>query len=230
MRVHYLRFDVWLSLALSVLISFIPVKILESVLPKQYENYVEEHQVADGDIGGVAGDEIYRAQNVEDLLSHETFTVISPGIEYRNKGGGYHGGIYMHALTLPSGEKIAAKINIDSVKNSGDSIYSGEATLPVGCIVYEDLSQDQSFLGQIEFKEELTRKDFYIDMLGNGGKVSQEYYTETPITLAQCITVIIAFPIIHSLGARIGIFPYFFGPIIKKKEKVVEEDDPINNK
>lgn len=219
MRVHYLRFDIWLSLALSVLISFIPVKILENVLPKQYENYVEEHTVEDGEIGGVAGDEVYRAQNVEDLLSHETFTVISPGIEYRNKGGGYHGGIYMHALTLPSGEKIAAKINIDSVKNSGDSIYSGEATLPVGCIVYEDLTQDTSFLGQIEFKEELTRKDFYIDMLGNGGKVSQEDYTEAPTTMVQCITVIIAFPIIHAIRSKDWNIPIFLWTNNKEKGK-----------
>ena len=79
MRYHYnMRFDIWICLAIGVLLSFIPVKILEAVLPKSYESYVEEHIVEDGEIGGVAGEEIFRAQNVEDLLSHDTFTVVSP--------------------------------------------------------------------------------------------------------------------------------------------------------
>ncbi len=58
---------------------------------------------------------------------------------------------------------------MDAVQNSEESIYSGEATLPVGKIVYEDLSADTYFIGQIEYKEPLSRTDFYIDMLGIGG-------------------------------------------------------------
>ena len=232
MRVRVLRFDIWLTLLISFAISFIPAKILESVLPKQYESYLEEHTVTAGEIGGEAGEEVFRAQSVEDLLSHDTFTIVSKGIQYRNRGGGYHNGLYMHAVTLPSGEIVAARINTDAVQTSGDSIYSGDSTLPVGKIVKEDLTQDSSFLGQIEYKEELTRKDFYIDMLGNAERISEEDYTEAPVTMVQCITVMIAFTIIHALGARIGIFPYIFGPILKKKEKKEqkEEDSPISNK
>ena len=81
-----------------------------------------------------------------------------------------------------------------------------------GKIVYEDLTQDTYFINQIEYSEELTRKDFYIDMLGEGGKLSEEDYTEAPILFSQLITVIIAFPILHALGSRFGIFPYFFPP------------------
>lgn len=217
MRYHQLRFDIWLCLALSVIISFIPVKIAEAVLPQQYETYVEEHTVEDGDIGGVAGEEIYRAQNVEDLLSHDTFTIISKGIQYRNRGAGYYEGQYMYAVTLPSRERIVARINIESVKNEGDSIYSGEAVLPVGKIVYADLSKDKYFLEQIEYSEKLSRTDFYIDMLGNGGKMSKEDYMETPTTIIQVISVIVMFPIFHSIGAKLGIFPYFWAP--KKKEE-----------
>ncbi len=219
MRYTNLRFDIWLCLLLSVLISIIPVKIAENILPQKYETYVEEHTVDDGDIGGIADESIYRAQNVEDLLTHDTFTVISPGIEYRNRGGGYYGGNYMNALVLPSGEIIAARINMDSVQSSGDSIYSGESTMPVGKVVYEDLTTNETFLNQIEYKEKLSRTDFYIDMLGNGGKVSEENYSETSIMMIQIITVIIAFPILHSLGAKIGIFPYFWAPKNKQKSE-----------
>lgn len=218
MRTHYLRFDIWLCLLISVGLSFIPVKILEATLPKQYEQYVEEHTVADGEIGGKAGEDVFRAQNVDDLLNHDTFTVISPGVQYMNKGGGYHGSYYFHALTLPSGEKIAAKINSDSIQRDRDNIYKGDTTLPVGKIVYEDLSADATFINQIEFKEPLTRTDIYIDMMGIGGKLSEEDYQEAPTMLAQLLTVVIAFPILHWLGSKFGIFPYFFPPR-EKKEK-----------
>lgn len=219
MRVHYLRFDIWLCLLLGFLLSFVPVKIAENVLPKAYESYEEEHVVEDGDIGGKAGEEVYRAQNIEDVLSHDTFTVVSPGIQYRNLGGGYHGGYYMHALTLPSGERVAARINGDSVQTTGESIYSGDSILPVGKIVYEDLSQDESFINQIEYSKELTRVDFYIDMMGNGGKLSKEDYTEPVMILLQLGTVIISFPIFHMLGSKFGIFPYFFPPKEEKKKE-----------
>lgn len=217
MRYHQLRFDIWLCLLLSFLVSFAPVKVAEKVLPKKYEEYVEEHTVADGEIGGMAGETVYRAQNIEDLLSHDTFTVVSPGIEYRNRGAGYYGSYYMYALTLPSGEKVAACINGDAVKQEGESIYSGDSILPVGKVVYEDLTSNESFIHQIEYSEKLSRTDFYIDMLGNAGRVSQEDYTEAPITMIQCITVIVCFPIFHAIGARLGIFPYFWAP--KKKQK-----------
>lgn len=217
MRYHSLRFDIWLCLLLSVLISMIPAKIVEKNLPEKYEAYAEEHKVNDGDIGGIADESVFKAQSVEDLLSHDTFTIVSPGIEYRNRGAGYYESYYMQAVTLPSGELVAACINTDSVQNTGDSIYSGDSILPVGKIVYEDLSSNETFISQIEYKEPLTRKDFYIDMLGNGGKVSEESYSSDTTTIVQIITVIIAFPILHALGAKLGIFPYFWAP--KKKEK-----------
>lgn len=219
MRSYYLRFDIWLCLLLSFLLSFIPVKILETVLPKSYEAYEEEHTVADGDIGGVSGDNVYRAQSVEDLLTNEKFTIVSKGIEYMNRGAGYHNNRYMHAVTLPSGEIVAAIINGDSVKRTGETIYDGNSILPVGRIVYEDLTQDEYFMNQIEHKEKLSRTDFYIDMLGEGGKLSQEDYSEAPILITQILTVVIAFPIFHMLGAKIGIFPYFFGPKNKSKSE-----------
>ena len=111
MRRQSLRFDLWLCLLLSFLISLGTEKIAKSILDKKYEEHNEEHKVATDEIGGIAGDEIFRAQNIEDILSHETFTVVSPGIEYRNKGAGYHNGMYLYALNLTYGEKVAARIN-----------------------------------------------------------------------------------------------------------------------
>ena len=139
------------------------------------------------------------------------------GIEYRNRGAGYHNGIYTYALTLPSGEIVAARINGDSVKQTGEDIFSGDNILPVGKIVYEDLTKDEYFIGQIEYKEKLSRTDFYVDMLGNGGKLSEEDYKKSSTLLIQLSTIIISFAVLHALGSKIGIFPYFFEP--KKKQE-----------
>ena len=141
----------------------------------------------------------------------------SPGIEYRNRGAGFYDTSYMYAVTLPSGEIVAARINTESVKQDGDSIYTSNSILPVGKVVYEDLTSNETFIAQIEHSEKLSRTDFYVDMVGNGGKLSEEDYTEAPTTMVQCITIFIAFPIFHALGAKLGIFPYFWAP--KKKQK-----------
>ena len=219
MRVHRLRFDIWVCLALSVLIAMGSAKIVNLMMPKAYESYVEEHTIEDGEIGGIADESVFRAQSVEDLLSHDTFTVVSPGIEYMNRGAGFFGNYYLYALILPSGERVAARYNMDSVQkeNGEDSdIYSGNKVLPVGQVVYEDLTENKSFLEQIEHSEPLSRTDFYVDMCGNGGKMSQETYSETPVMLAQILTVVICFPLLHMLGSKLGIFPRFF--TFKKQE------------
>ena len=211
-RAHFLRFDVWLCLALGFLVSLGTVKLANWVLDQTYAGYVESHEVADGDIGGIAGDAVFRAQSVDDLLSHDTFTVVSPGIEYMNRGAGYFNNWYMYALTLPSGERVAAVINFDSLVKSGDDFYSGDTTLPVGCVVYADLTESENFLSQIEHSAPLDCHDFYIDMIGTGGKLSEEDYRELPILLVQLATVLLCFPVFHMIGSKLGIFPYFFPP------------------
>lgn len=219
MRYHSLRFDIWVCLGLSVLIAMGVEKIASPILAKKYEDHKEEHQVVDDAVGGIATDEIYRAQSVEDLLSHDTFTIVSPGIEFRNKGAGYYHGAYMYAVTLPSGEIIAARINNDSVVSSGDSIFSGDNTLPVGRIVEADLNDDSYFLGQIEHSLKLSRKDFYIDMLGEAEIKSEDEFIGFPIMMMQAAVVVLFFPIFHTIGSKFGIFPYFFAPKKKKEEK-----------
>lgn len=209
MRYHHLRFDIWLCLLLALFVSILPANLTERFLSRNYENYVEEHTVPEGEIGGMAGSDVFRAQSIEDLETHDTFTVVSPGIEYRNRGAGYYGNYYLYALTLPSGERVAAAINMENVRTEGD-YYSGEATLPVGKIIREDLASSENFISQIEHSEPLSRRDFYIDMMGSGGTVSQDDYTGPAVMLARILTVLIFFPLFHALGSKFGIFPAFF--------------------
>lgn len=213
-----LRFDIWLTLLIAFVISLGTTKLTEFIVPSLYEQHVEDHTVADGDIGGKAGAEVFRARSVDDLLAHDTFTILSDGIEYCNRGGGYYGNHYMNAVTLPSGELVAAVINSDSVQSEGD-YFSGVNTLPVGRVVFEDLESSASFLHQIEYSEPLSRHDFYIDMLGTGGKVQEVDYVERWTGTVQAVTILVCFPLIHSLGAKLGLFPFFFVP---KKERESE--------
>lgn len=220
MRYHHLRFDIWLCLLFALFVSIFPAGLAERIMKERYKNYAEEHTAAEGEIGGIAGEDIFRAQSVEDLETHEKFTVLSPGIEYRNLGAGYYKNYYLYALTLPSGERVAAAINMENVQTDGD-YYTGEATLPVGQIIREDLTAEQEFISQIEYNEPLSRKDFYVDMMGNGQKASQEDYALPAIMLVRVITVLIFFPLFHALGAKFGIFPPFW---VSKKKKPSEWD------
>ena len=224
MRYTRMRFDIWLTLLIAFVISLGTTKLTELIVPSLYEQHVEDHTVADGDIGGKAGAEVFRARSVDDLLAHDTFTILSDGIEYCNRGGGYYGNHYMNAVTLPSGELVAAVINSDSVQSEGD-YFSGVNTLPVGRVVFEDLESSASFLHQIEYSEPLSRHDFYIDMLGTGGKVQEVDYVERWTGTVQAVTILVCFPLIHSLGAKLGIFPYFFPPRPKKGEEQKSEWD-----
>ena len=218
MRYTRMRFDIWLTLLIAFGISLGTTKLTQLIIPSLYEQHVEDHTVADGDIGGKAGAEVFRARSVDDLLAHDTFTILSDGIEYCNRGGGYYGNHYMNAVTLPSGELVAAVINSDSVQSEGD-YFSGVNTLPVGRVVFEDLESSESFLRQIEHSEPLSRHDFYIDMLGTGGKVQEVDYVERWTGTVQAVTILVCFPLIHSLGAKLGLFPFFFVP---KKERESE--------
>ncbi len=217
MRYHYLRFDIWICLLLSFLLSLGTEKISTTILQDKYKEHKQEHKVDVGQVGGIADENVFRAQSVEDLLNHDLFTVVSPGIEYRNKGAGYYKGFYMHALTLPSGEIVAARINSESVVSDSDSIYSGNSTLPVGKIIKEDLTKEKYFIEQIEYKEPLTRTDFYIDMVGDAAIKSEESFIEGPTIVLQFLTIIITFPIFHTIGSKLGIFPCFYQRKSKKQ-------------
>lgn len=217
MRRRFLPIDAYICLALSVLVSlgtgYIAGRVAESV----YAQEVEKHQAVAGEIGGPADETVFRAQSVDDLLSHDTFTIVSPGIHYRNEGAGFYRSYYLYSVELPNGERVAARVNGESVRSTGDSYYSGDSILPLGQVVWEDLTQDEMFLNQIESHDPLTRRDFYVDMVGNTGVLAADLALETPKTMTEVLTVFICYPIFHTIGSRLGIFPPYFA-FKKKKE------------
>ena len=194
-----------------------------AVADTTYVRFVEEHMVAEGEVGGIAGEDVFRAESIDDLLENDTFTVISPGMQYTNMGAAHYEvspGEYIHLrlLQLPSGEIVAAHINSDNVQRQGEAHVDEVSILPVGCVVQGDLTQDQEFMETIRhFSHSLSRTDFYVDMVGNGTTMGQEQYSDWPATVAFLITLAIMFPLLHALGARIGLWGYYFPH--KEKEK-----------
>lgn len=210
MHRRMLSFDAWICLALAFAVALGTGALAEKLATKHYEAQVEAHKPVDGQIGGKAGEEVFRAQSVDDLLSHDTFTVVSPGIQYRNRGAGYYGGRYFQALTLPSGELVAAWINGESVQSTGEDIFSGDNILPLGRVVWEDLTSNQTFLDQIQFKEPLSRTDFYVDMVGDTAVLAKDQAIDGPKVMVQVLTVAVLFPIFHMIGSKLGIWSAYF--------------------
>ena len=210
MRRRFLPIDAYICLALAFLVSLGTGYAAGHLAETAYERELEEHQPVDGTVGGRADETVFRAQSVDDLLNHDTFTIVSPGIHYKNEGAGFHDGFSFYSVELPNGERIAARINGESVQSTGDSIYSGDSILPIGCVVWDDLTQDEMFLNQIEYRDPLTRRAFFVDMVGNTAVLAEDLALETPKLMTQVLTVFIFYPIFHMIGSKLEIFPPYF--------------------
>ena len=217
--------DGYVCLMLAGLTAWLAGEGARAVADTTYAGYVEEHMVAEGEVGGIAGEDVLRAESIADLLENDTFTVISPGTQYMSRGAAYYElssgkRVYMRELQLPSGEIVAAHINGENVQRQGESFVDEISILPVGCVVYEDMTQDQAFVESMQyFSHPLSRMDFYVDMVGDGTTMGQEQYSEWPATVAFLITGVIMFPLLHALGARIGIWGYYFPHKEKENRK-----------
>lgn len=216
MRRRILPIDAVICIALSMLIALGTGYVASRIAEAAYKKELEEHQAVDGEIGGRAGESAFRAQSIDDLLSHDTFTIVSHGIHYRNEGAGFYDNYYLYNVELPNGERVAARVNDESVQSTGDSMFSGDSILPLGQVVWEDLTKNEIFLNQIETAEPLTRTDFYVDMVGNTGVLAADLALETPKIVTQVLTVFIFFPIFHTIGSKLGIFPPYFAPRKKR--------------
>ena len=216
MRLHRLRFDIWFCLLVAYLVSLGTGAAASALSAATYDGYAEVHSAAPGQAGSPAGPEVPRAQSIAELLELDTFTVLSQGIAYRNEGAGYFEGSYLYNLSLPSGERVAARIHTESVQD-GEKFASGEVVLPVGRVIWADLEEDPAFLEQITSGYPLDRTDFYVDMAGEAVRYSQEERTENHVIVVQLVTVLVCFPLLHALGSRSGIFPAFFPTVRGEK-------------
>ena len=207
-----LPYDAAICLCLAALIAWGVGILTGKVAESSWERQKEELAPQSGEVGGIAGKEVFRVETVEDMLSHDTFTIECPYHNFYNDGTGYYKNLGLAVLTLPSGERVAAQFNQESMQYIGqDPLYGGgDMILPVGRVVYEDLTSNELFLNQIEHGGALSRRDFYVDMAGTAVLTRKTDTMDTAKTLAQIITVMILYPIFHTLGSKLGLWnPYF---------------------
>ena len=76
---------------------------------------------------------------------------------------------------------------------------------------------EKTFMEQIEYNYKLDRTDFYIDMVGEASVLNADSFIEVPTLFVQLLVIFFTFPIFHTIGSKIGIFPYFFVPKSIKK-------------
>ena len=77
MRLHRLRFDIWLCLLVAYLVSLGTGAAASALSAATYDGYAEVHSAAPGQAGSPAGPEVPRAQSIAELLELDTFTVLS---------------------------------------------------------------------------------------------------------------------------------------------------------
>lgn len=88
-------------------------------------------------------------------------------------------------------------------------------------MVYEDLTSSETFLNQIEHSEPLSRRDFYVDMVGDTAVMAEEEALGVPKMLVQIVTVVVCFPLFHALGSKLGLWGAYFAS--KKREEEMWE-------
>lgn len=103
MRIYRIRNDVLICFIVAYLVTWGAGSLTERVAAQMYENYVESNRVADGEIGGKAGEEVFRVQSVEDILSHDRFTMVADINMVRVLAGGYFGRTYLRQFTAAFG-------------------------------------------------------------------------------------------------------------------------------
>lgn len=218
MRMYKIRYDILICIILAALAVLGTSKILPVFYSMLYDRYTQTHAAADGDIGGKAGEDVYRITNVEELLSHDKFTVEANYSSVVTADSGYFGDVYLLNLQLPSGERVAACINNDAMQRNYEEDYY---IMPVGKVVEADLSKDSGFLGMIERSDALSRTDFYLDMNGNSGSglVSVESYDKQYTIYIKAFVAVISFMVFHTIGCKLGMFPRLI-PAKSKKDRV----------
>ncbi len=219
MGINRIRDDILFCFIIAFLLSAGAGALTQRAAEYGYDAYVARRGVPDGAVGGKAVDSTCRARSVEDLLSNQLFTVECSFDDAMSYGHGYYGKSYLRILPLDSGEMVAANINLDSTAmRPGTDFLDDDYIMPVGQVVYEDLTKDEKFMSRIESRHQLSRTDFYIDMWGTGQLKEKKDYIKTRVETARVATGVVSFVLLHMLGSGLGVFPYIFAPRKARKK------------
>ena len=178
--------------------------IVEFVLgPVMYKVYQKNAALDEGEVGNKAVADMPIAESIADMEQMGTFTMIIQGNVLKYDTVRVEEQIY-HRITLPSGEKVIAHINL-SARQETDDI--GAYLMPAG-----EWKEWEAPAEIMVFEEHLTVTDHYIDMYGDFVPVlSQSAYTRALGSAASAWIYVIVLLLYRVIGIRKGRFaPAFF--------------------
>lgn len=155
------------------------------------------------------------AGSVADMERLERFTLITTGVVLKYDTINDQGTIY-HRLTLPSGEKVVARINQSALTKTGEA---GVYRLPVGC--WREWEGEPPPAVMVHQERYIT--DRYVDMVGKARPVlSQAVFCHSLATVVQPIAFLLSGGLYLVLGAYRGRFaPSFFA----KRDPLLPRND-----
>lgn len=146
---------VWACLALLV-----TALLTEFVIgPAVYPVYLADRTLGEGSVGAPSSDDTPVAESVADMERLERFTLVTTGVVLKYDTINDQGTVY-HRITLPSGEKIVARINQRNLQKTGEP---GVYRLPVGC--WREWPGEPPGPVMIHAGRLVTNR--YVDMVGN---------------------------------------------------------------
>lgn len=204
-----LRWDIFLTVVLAFFLGIGARWCANQLAHGRYEAYQAEHAAEEGTIGAPAADNLVRARTLADMKKNQLFTMEMGHITYiSNSSGPWIDGFRWNIFTLEDGERIAAKVNGDSVVYVDTSVgymTSSDAVLPIGTLVREPLTQEQ--IEAMEQYHGVTVTDCYIDMEGGHATVSESDFTDYMGIIAFFGAFALSFFLIRLIGVRTEVFP-----------------------
>ncbi len=204
-----LRWDIFLTVLLAFLLGSGAQWCANQLAHGRYEAYQAEHAAEAGTVGAPATDGLVRAKTMADLENNQFFTLEMGQVTYiSNSPGPWIDGFRWSIFTLDDGTRIAAKVNGDSVVYRDTSvgyITSSDAILPVGTLVYEELTDEQ--IEAMDQYHGVTVTNCYIDMEGGHATISESDFTDYMGLTVFFAVFVLSFLLIRLIGVRTRLFP-----------------------
>lgn len=206
----------FLTMGICILVVMAAALVVDLLIaPLFYGGYAKEDTLAEGVVGSASSAQTPLAGSIADMEQlSEGFTLYSDGAVLNNDRIQVGGTAY-HFITLDSGEKVAARINLKTLTKMGGVV--GYYRLPLGVWrewdAPEELRRDASF----------TDLTHYIDMYGNQQAVAASAADRDAVGSSSVAWIFILFLLIFRV---VGVRKWRFAPaLLASRDPLLPRND-----